>query len=97
MLKTIETILLENDEQICEAICADFGNRSVQETQILEITPSLMGLRHTAKHLKKWMSVQKRHVSMVFFGGKNRVIPQSKGVVGIVTHGIIPCFWPSAP
>lgn len=47
LLKTIEDILKENDQAICEAIHTDFGNRSFHETRILEITPSLMGLRYT--------------------------------------------------
>ncbi|MEE2651170.1 MAG: aldehyde dehydrogenase family protein, partial [Pseudomonadota bacterium] len=37
------------------------------------------------KHLKKWMRVQKRHVDHTMFpGGRNRVIPQPLGVVGII-------------
>ncbi|WDP88413.1 MAG: coniferyl aldehyde dehydrogenase [Desulfobacter sp.] len=97
LLSTIETILLENDREICEAVSEDFGNRSVHETKILEITPSLMGLRYTRKRLKKWMKPQRRHVSLVFAGGKNRVIPQSKGVVGIVTPWNYPLFLALSP
>jgi len=43
LLHTIETVLKENDQAICEAIHADFGSRSFHETRILEITPCLMG------------------------------------------------------
>ncbi|MFO7914025.1 MAG: coniferyl-aldehyde dehydrogenase, partial [Desulfotignum sp.] len=78
LLKTIEGILIENDQAICEAICADFGNRSFHETRILEITPSILGLRHTCRKLKKWMTSQRRQGSMIFLGGRNRVIPQAK-------------------
>lgn len=84
-LLAIENILIKNDLKICEAVSKDFGNRSFHETKILEITPSVLGIRYTVKHLKKWMKPQKRHVSKLFFGAKNTVIPQAKGVVGIVT------------
>jgi coniferyl-aldehyde dehydrogenase len=92
LLRTIEQIIQENDQAICEAICADFGNRSHHETKILEISSSIMGLRYTRKRLKKWMKTQKRHTSLVFFGGSNRVIPQAKGVVGIVAPWNYPLF-----
>ncbi len=85
ILKSIERILSENDEAICAAISQDFGNRSYHETRILEITPTILGIRYTLKRLKKWMKPQKRHVSKLFIGGKNTVIPQAKGVVGIVS------------
>ncbi len=97
LFKKIEQILVDNDEKICEAICADFGNRSHHETKILEITSSIMGLRYTRKRLKKWMKSQKRHTSLVFFGGKNRVLPQAKGVVGIVVPWNYPLFLAIGP
>ncbi|MBN1533352.1 MAG: coniferyl aldehyde dehydrogenase [Spirochaetes bacterium] len=84
-LKTIERILLENDDALCEAISGDFGNRSYHESRILEIAPTVMGIRYTLKRLKRWMKPQKRHVSILFMGGKNSVIPQAKGVAGIIS------------
>ncbi|MBU2513854.1 coniferyl aldehyde dehydrogenase [bacterium] len=96
-LQKIEQILLENEKEICETISADFGNRSHHETKILEITSSLLGLRYTRKKLKKWIKPQKRHVSLVFFGGKNKIIPQAKGVVGIVTPWNYPLFLALSP
>ncbi len=97
LLKAIEDILIENDQAICEAIHNDFKNRSFHETRILEISPSIMGLRHTRKKLKKWMRTQRRHVSMIFLGGRNRVIPQAKGTVGIITPWNYPLFLAISP
>jgi coniferyl-aldehyde dehydrogenase len=85
MLQQIEEIILENDAAICEAINKDFSNRSFYETKILEIMATILEIRATVKHLKHWMKRQKRHVSLIFFGGKNIVIPQAKGIVGIIT------------
>jgi coniferyl-aldehyde dehydrogenase len=97
MLQQIEEILLENDEAICEAINKDFSCRSYYETKILEISPTVLGIRSTVKHLKRWIKPQKRHVSIMFFGGKNVVIPQAKGVVGIITPWNYPLFLSMSP
>ena len=97
LLNTIEDILNEKDQAICDAVNADFGNRSSHETRMLEILPSIMGLRYTRKKLKKWMKPQRRHVSMIFLGGRNRVIPQAKGVVGIITPWNYPLFLAISP
>ena len=83
-LEKIERILVDNQEEIADAVSADFGNRSRHETKILEIFPAVSGLRHTRRKLKKWMKTQRRHVAITFLGARNRVIPQPKGVVGII-------------
>ncbi|MCG8616578.1 MAG: coniferyl aldehyde dehydrogenase [Desulfobacterales bacterium] len=97
LLETIERLIVENDEAICEAISRDFGNRSKHETRILEISGSLLGLRYTRKRLKRWMAPQRRHVSILFAGSRNRVIPQAKGIVGIVTPWNYPLFLAISP
>lgn len=97
VLQQIEEILLENDQEICEAISRDFGHRSIHETKFLEISSIILGLRYTRKRLKKWMKPKKRHVSIIFMGGKNKVIPQAKGVVGIIVPWNYPLFLAVSP
>jgi len=84
-LKALEDLLVDNQQAIAEAISLDFGNRSVHETRLLEIFPTVSGLSHARRKLKKWMRPQRRHVSLWFAGASNRVIPQPKGVVGIIS------------
>ena len=84
-LLNLKRMINENLEEIIAAINEDYGNRSRHETQFAEIVPSTDGINDIIKHLKKWMKVQKRHVDVsMFAGGKNRVIPQPLGVVGII-------------
>ena len=83
-LRKLERLLVENQDRIADALSADFGHRSRHETKILEIYPTVSTLRHTRRHLRKWMKVQHRHVAKTFLGARNRVIPQPKGVVGII-------------
>jgi coniferyl-aldehyde dehydrogenase len=84
-LAALETLLVENQEEIAEAVCRDFGNRSLHETRLLDIFPTVSGLADARRRLAEWAKPQRRHVSFWFMGGRNRVIPQPKGVVGIIS------------
>ena len=84
-LLAIETLLVDCRHEIAAAVSADFGQRSTQETRLLDIFPTVSGIAHTRRHLKKWMRPQRRHTSLLFAGARNRVIPQPKGVVGIIS------------
>ncbi|CUB06776.1 coniferyl aldehyde dehydrogenase [Marinomonas fungiae] len=84
-LTNLKRLLLENREQIVEAINKDYGNRSYHETMIAEIITVADDIDHTLKSLKKWMKVQRRKIDfMLYPGAKNRVIPQAVGVVGLI-------------
>jgi len=96
-LRALERVLLDNTDAIVEAIQRDFGHRCAEETKILEIFPCVDGIRHTRKRLRKWMKPQRRHVSVLFATGSNRVIPQPKGVVGIVSPWNYPLFLTLSP
>lgn len=96
-LKKLETLLSDNRQQIAEAISKDFGNRSIHETKFLELFGSIDGLKYCRKHLKKWMKAEKRHTSIWFAGASNSVLPQAKGVVGIVVPWNYPLFLCMSP
>lgn len=84
-LLALKRMLNENLDEIVYAISADYGNRSRHETLFAEILSVTDGINDTVKQLKKWMKVQKRHVDKsMYFGAKNRVIPQPLGVVGLI-------------
>jgi len=45
----------------------------------------LDGIKHTIKHLRRWMRPQRRAVDLLLFpGARNRVLPQPLGVVGVI-------------
>ncbi len=96
-LDAVERILLENTDAIVEAIAQDFGHRCAEESKILEIFPVIDGLRHTRRKLRKWMKPQRRPISWLFATGSNRLIPQPKGVVGIVSPWNYPLFLTLSP
>ena len=96
-LTKLERLLVDNATAIAEAISADFGHRAFEESMMAELFTSVDGIRDARKHLKKWMRPQRRHVSVLFATGSNRVIPQPKGVVGIVSPWNYPLFLTAGP
>ena len=96
-LRAVERVLVDNRDAIAEAIHRDFGHRAVEESLMLELFTSVDGIRHTLKKLPRWMRPQRRSVSVLFATGKNRVIPQPKGVVGIVAPWNYPLFLTISP
>jgi len=97
-LRALKRLLTENREAIIEAINSDYGNRSRHETLFAEVISVTDGINDAIRHLKKWMRVQKRHVDKsMFLGGKNRVIPQPLGVVGLIVPWNFPINLSFAP
>ncbi len=96
-LNKLESLLKDNQQVIADAINLDFGNRSNQETRMLEIYGLVSGIQYAKKRVRKWMRPQKRHVGISFLGAKNTVLPQPKGVVGIVTPWNYPLFLAFSP
>ncbi len=96
-LLKLERILVENATAIADAVSADFGHRAFEETMMAELFTSVDGIRDTRRRLRKWMRPQRRHVSILFATGSNRVIPQPKGVVGVVSPWNYPLFLTAGP
>ncbi|HIF17430.1 MAG TPA: coniferyl aldehyde dehydrogenase [Cycloclasticus sp.] len=96
-LLRLEKLLTDNQKAISDAISKDFGNRSQQETELLELFLSIDGLRYARKKLKKWMKPQRRSVSIWFAGASNKVLPQPKGIVGLIAPWNYPLFLVMTP
>ncbi len=96
-LSKLERILIDNADAIADAINTDYGCRSRVESKLLETFTLIDGTRHAKKKLRSWMKTQRRHVSMLFATGKCRVIPQPKGVIGIVSPWNYPLFLAVSP
>lgn len=79
-------LLCEHQGSICHAIELDFGCRTAMVTEMNDILPSLMALKHAKQHLARWMQPEKRQVplAMRLTGAKASLHYQPKGVVGIM-------------
>ncbi|MDQ5882548.1 MAG: coniferyl-aldehyde dehydrogenase, partial [Pseudomonadota bacterium] len=96
-LDALETMLRENEDAFAAAISADFGNRSAHETRLLEIFPSLEGIKHARRHLRGWMRPQRRGVALWFQPGRAEVQHQPLGVVGIIVPWNYPLYLAIGP
>lgn len=96
-IKAVKQALLDNRDRIIAALHQDFGNRAPEVTRLAEIGGSTGNLDYAARHVTRWMKPRSRGVSMWFMPGKNQVIPQPKGVIGIVAPWNYPINLAVAP
>ncbi|NMC12019.1 MAG: aldehyde dehydrogenase family protein, partial [Chloroflexi bacterium] len=75
----------END--LVKALAADYGHRSAGQTKVIEIYPVISAFKHAAKHVRKWMKPERKHLpfSMAISGAKAWIFWQPKGVVGVIS------------
>jgi len=79
------------------AISDDFGHRCVQETRLAEAFIVEAGIKHTLRHLKRWMRPTRVKTELAFLPGGNRLMPQPLGVVGVVAPWNYPLQLTLAP
>ena len=96
-LEQLYALLHDNGDRFAEAISADFGHRAPQETQLLELFPSLEAVRHALRHGAAWMRDQRRATSMWFLPGSSKILFQPLGVVGIIAPWNYPIYLAAGP
>jgi coniferyl-aldehyde dehydrogenase len=96
-LDRLKSALLNSEEQITDAISADFGNRSRHETVIAETFMVLSAIAHARKHLRHWMKTRRVPTSFHSLPGSSRIMPQPLGVIGIVSPWNYPLQLALAP
>jgi acyl-CoA reductase-like NAD-dependent aldehyde dehydrogenase len=96
-LQRLARMLREQREAFAAAIDADFGQRPAEETTLLELFPSLAAVRHALRHGRRWMRPRAAPTSLAFLPGRNRLLPQPRGVVGIIVPWNYPLFLAVGP
>ncbi|WP_416770870.1 coniferyl aldehyde dehydrogenase [Pseudomonas sp. RHF3.3-3] len=96
-LESLRHLLSDERRAIIEAINADFGNRSADETLLAELMPSLHGIHYARKHLKRWMKPARRQVGLAFQPASAKVVYQPLGVVGVIVPWNYPLFLAIGP
>ena len=81
----IEKMLMANEEKICKAISADFGIRHPNETRIAELNLVYQSCKHVRKNLKAWLKPTKMTTPLQLGASTAWIMPQAKGVVGIIS------------
>lgn len=96
-LHRLASIVTGHADAFAAAISTDFGNRPTQETQLLEVVPTLNAIRHASRNLPRWMRPERRHVAWTFKPGKAWVQFQPLGVVGIISPWNYPLLLSLSP
>lgn len=96
-LSDLAQVLRDRQQAVADAVAADFGARSPVETRLAELFPTLDGIAHARRHLKRWMRPQRRATAWWFKPARNRVLPQPLGVAGIVVPWNYPVYLALGP
>lgn len=83
-LRRLAVLVQSNAREIALAIDRDFGHRSLHETDLFEVVPSLAAIRHSLSHGRRWMRATRRPTGIWFQPASSRVMPQPLGVAGII-------------
>lgn len=84
-LDRLETLILENKEAIEKAIKSDFGHRDAFLTDMVDILPTLSEIRLQKKNGEGWMKPRMVLPDAIFLPATAKIVPQPKGVVGIIS------------
>ena len=77
-------LVLDNTDQLVDAIVADFGSKSRTATLSTEIVGMIGNIQHTRKNLTKWMKPRKVLRGSLVTRISAEVVPSPLGVVGVI-------------
>lgn len=83
--------------QLIEAMQSDFSHRSFAEASNQDITIPIGDIRLNRRKLKSWMKPRKYPMPKHLMPAKGRVVPQPKGVVGVISPWNFPVYLSTAP
>lgn len=84
-LKELGKAIAAHEADFQKTISDDFGNRSYIETTLAEIMVIQGGISHAIKHTPQWMRTRRAPTALQFKPGRNKIVPQPIGVVGIIS------------
>jgi len=89
-LEVLKDVILESSEIIADAINRDFGYRSIHETVLMEVLPTVSTIKYCRRNLRKWMRPERRSAGLMLMPASVRVAFHPLGVVGIIVPWNLP-------
>ena len=96
-LKSLKKAILDYQEQLVQALNSDYGNRSIDDSNISDIMPCINNINYSLKNLKKWMKPSRRHPGLLLAPASVKVQYQPLGVVGIIVPWNFPVMLSVGP
>ena len=92
-------MLVNNQERIANALCADYGHRSMHQSLLTDVASSILPLKYAKSHLARWMKPQSRRIDfrLSMFGAKATAVYRPLGVVGLISPWNFPVQLTFAP
>lgn len=82
-LKRLSTVFLAHRQEIRDALYADFRKHPT-EVDLTEVLPVTSEIKHTIRHLSKWMRPHRVKTPLMLLGASSHIRYEPKGVVLII-------------
>ncbi len=96
LLRELKSVLRSSNNEICEAIHADFRKSNV-EVELTEIATVMLELRSALSNLKRWASADRIRADFPFWTTRSLVVAQPKGIVLIISPWNYPLLLSLSP
>ncbi|MFN3304978.1 MAG: coniferyl aldehyde dehydrogenase [Roseateles sp.] len=87
----------QHGEALAAAMAQDFGHRARQESLLADVFTVESGARHALKQLRRWMKPRRVATPLHFLPGRNVLMRQPLGVVGVVSPWNYPYYLAMEP
>ena len=86
-IKRAMALVKGHGENLCKAMSADFGNRSMHQSMLTDIATTVGAGKHSLKYMDQWAKTEKRKVQfpLGLLGAKAELRYEPKGVIGILS------------
>src|SRR4051794_34419040 len=96
-VERVRALVARHADALVDAIARDFGHRARQETLLADVYTVQAAARHTLRHLRGWMRERGAPTALHFRPGRNRLLRQPLGVVGVVAPWNYPVYLALVP
>jgi coniferyl-aldehyde dehydrogenase len=84
-LANLSVALIAQKEAFVAAVSEDFGRRSRHETLLADVMMVLEDIKHTRKHLGRWMRAKRVSVDFKAWPARAQILQKPLGVIGILS------------